>query len=114
MLELRSTDMLKRAQELPDNPLQQPRGLYVPVKAPPGELSATPGVADAAELSAQRARLIDAIRVHQESLPVQVAEDAFRGLVAGSLTGLGLLLLRGLLTGQPDTEDRDTVQDDAY
>ena len=63
MLELRSTDMLKRAQELPDNLLQQPRGLYVPVKAPPGELSATPGVADAAERSAQRARLIDAIRV---------------------------------------------------
>ena len=39
MLELRSTDMLKRAQELPDNPLQQPRGLYVPVKAPPGATS---------------------------------------------------------------------------
>jgi hypothetical protein len=114
MLELRSTDMLKRAQELPDNLLQQPRGLYVPVKAPPGELSATPGVADAAERSAQRARLIDQIRVQQESLPVQVAEDAFRGLVAGSLSGLALLVLRGLLTGQPDTGESDTVPDDTY
>ena len=114
MLELRSTDMLKRAQELPDNPLQQPRGLYVPVKAPPGELSATPGVADAAERSAQRARLIDAIRVHQESLPVAGCRGRLSRLVAGSLTGLGLLLLRGLLMGQADTEERDTVQDDAY
>lgn len=114
MLELRSTDMLKRAQELPDNLLQQPRGLYVPVKAPPGELSATPGVADAAERSAQRARLIDEIRVQQESLPVAVAGDAFRGLVAGSLTGISLLLLRSLLMGQADTGEMDTVPDDAY
>ena len=114
MLELRSTDILKRARELTDNPLQQPRGLYVPPIAPPGELSATPGVADATERSAQRARLIDEIRVQQESLPVAVAGDAFRGLVAGSLTGIGLLVLRGLLMGQADTGEMDTVPDDAY
>jgi hypothetical protein len=106
--------MLKRAQELTDNPLQQPRGLYVPPIAPPGELSATPGVADATERSAQRARLIDEIRVQQESLPVAVAGDAFRGLVAGSLTGISLLLLRSLLMGQADTEERDTVPNDAH
>lgn len=112
MLELRSTDMLKRTQELTDSPLQQPRGLYVPPIAPPVELTGTPGVADAAERSAQRARLIDAIRVQQESLSMAVAGDAFHGLVAGSLTGIGLLLLRVLLMGQADT--RDTVPDDAY
>jgi len=105
-------DMLKSVQELTDKPLQRPRGLCVPVMPPPRELSATPGVTDAAERSVQRAQLVDAIRVQQESLPVMVADDAFRGAVAGSLTGLGLLVLRCLLTGQVDAGQVDTGQDD--
>jgi hypothetical protein len=79
-------------------PVQQTRGLSVPTQPPPAELAATPGVEDSAERAAQRANLIALVRKQQEELPVKAADQAFRGAIAGGLSGLGVLLLRSLLS----------------
>lgn len=98
MLELRSTDVLeaiKRSQQVSSEPAQQPRGFAVPVAPPaPAELMNTPGADDAADRVAYRARLIEAIHVQQEALPVVAARGAFHGLLAGTMAGVGLLALR--------------------
>jgi hypothetical protein len=82
-------------------PLQQPRGLSVPIPRPPADLAATPGVEDSAERAAQRATLIAKVRKQQEELPIVAADQAFRGAVAGGVAGLACLLLRGLCTSRP-------------
>lgn len=112
MLELQSTDMLKRAQELTDHPVQQPRGLSVPTLPPPIELASTPGVADSAERAAQRARLIAVLRHQQEELPLVVANEAFRGLLVGGLTGLGFLLLKNLFSAKASPGETEGRYDD--
>ena len=112
MLELQSTDMWKRAQELTDNLVQQPRGLSVPTLPPPIELASTPGVADSAERAAQRARLIAMLRDQQEELPLVVANEAFRGLLVGGLTGLGFLLLKNLFSAGASAGETEEQYDD--
>lgn len=76
-------ESLARAKEANPELFQQPRGLSVPVPPPPADLSSTPGVADSAERAAQRAGLVAQVRRQQEELPVVVANQAFRGAIAG-------------------------------
>ena len=115
MRELQSGDVLeslKRAKEVATEPFRQPRGLSVPALPPPIELVSTPGVADSAERAAQRARLIAVLRNQQEELPVVVANEAFRGLVVGGLTGLGFLLLKNLFSAGASTGETEEQYDD--
>jgi hypothetical protein len=98
MLQLRSTDVLefvRQSQKVSDDPSCQPRGLPLGMTPPPpAELSGTPGAEDAAQRAAYRAQLIDVIRVQQEALPVVAARSGYRGLIFGTVTGVGFLALR--------------------
>jgi hypothetical protein len=91
-------ESLERAKEANPKLFEQPRGLSVPVPPPPADLPSTPGVADSAERAAHRAGLVAQVRHQQEELPVAVADQAFRGALAGSLAGLGFLLLKNLFS----------------
>jgi hypothetical protein len=91
-------ESLERAREANPELFEQPRGLSVPVPPPPADLPSTPGVADSADRAAHRAGLVAQVRHQQEELPVAIADQAFRGALAGSLAGLSYLFFKNLFS----------------